>query len=237
MQPVNSRQSLADEVHERLVEAVCSGEMPPGTILRQEKLAEDLNVSRQPIIQALGLLRRDGLVEPAGRRGYQVAAVTVDLVRQVYDIRMALDGLAGHLAAQRPEGERIAALKSEEAAGTAALNAGNLPALVEADIAFHQAIYRLADNPFLREASAAVWRQSRRVMHAVLETREIRAAVWDEHAEIARAIRTGDVAAARRLSEEHVVTASRQLRAWMGEDDPTGPETADSTVQIGSVLG
>lgn len=237
MQPVSSRPSLADEVHERLVEAVCSGDLPPGTLLRQEKLAEELQVSRQPIIQALGLLRRDGLVEPAGRRGYQVAAVTVDLVRQVYDIRRALDGLAAQLAAERPEDIRRNALKSEEAAGAAALNAGNIPALVEADTAFHRATYHLADNAFLMEASAAVWRQSRRVMHAVLETKEIRGSVWDEHAEIAKAVRLGDGETARHLAEAHVANASLRLRRWMGAEIHDEQNAEGQPMQFGSVLG
>lgn len=66
MEPLSGRKSLTDEVHDRLVDALCSGALPPGTPLRQEAIAEELNVSRQPVLQALGLLRRDGLVEPMG---------------------------------------------------------------------------------------------------------------------------------------------------------------------------
>lgn len=93
MEPLSGRKSLTDEVHDRLVDALCSGALPPGTPLRQEALAEELNVSRQPVLQALGLLRRDGLVEPMGRRGYRVAPVDGQLVRHVYDLREAFDGL------------------------------------------------------------------------------------------------------------------------------------------------
>jgi DNA-binding GntR family transcriptional regulator len=100
MEPLSGRKSLTDEVHDRLVDALCSGALPPGTPLRQEALAEELNVSRQPVLQALGLLRRDGLVEPMGRRGYRVAPVDGKLVRHVYDLREAFDGLAARLAAE-----------------------------------------------------------------------------------------------------------------------------------------
>ncbi len=102
MEPLSGRKSLTDEVHDRLVDALCSGALPPGTPLRQEAIAEELNVSRQPVLQALGLLRRDGLVEPMGRRGYRVAPVDSELVRHVYDLREAFDGLAkGCYAGQR----------------------------------------------------------------------------------------------------------------------------------------
>ena len=87
---------------------------------------------------------------------------------------------------------RRQALIEEMKAGYLALKAEDTTALVQADIAFHQAIYELSGNPMLPEASAAVWRQIRRVMRAVLEHRTARASVWEEHAGIADAIRQGD---------------------------------------------
>lgn len=238
MQPLTDRTSLAEEVHARLVDAMVTGSLPPGTPLRQERLAEELNVSRQPIIQALGMLRRDGLIEPAGRRGYKVAPVDAALVRHVYDVRAALDGLAAGLAAARPADIRHAALNAEEEAGRLALAAGDISALVDADIAFHQKIYALSDNPLLPEASAAVWRHIRRVMHAVLEKRAARASVWQEHAGIAAAIRDGDAALARQRAEDHAQGAAEQLIRWMTEPAETGENTKDTrTIRFGSVAG
>ena len=112
MEPLSGRKSLTDEVHDRLVDALCSGALPPGTPLRQEAIAEELNVSRQPVLQALGLLRRDGLVEPMGRRGYRVAPVDSELVRHVYDLREAFDGLAARLAAETKASDRESALRA-----------------------------------------------------------------------------------------------------------------------------
>lgn len=238
MQPLTERTSLAEEVHARLVDAMVSGSLPPGTPLRQERLAEELNVSRQPIIQALGMLRRDGLIEPTGRRGYKVAPVDAALVRHVYDVRAALDGLAAGLAAARPDAVRRDVLLAEEEAGRQALAGGDVPALVDADIAFHQKIYALSDNPLLPEASAAVWRQIRRVMRAVLEKRAARASVWQEHAGIAAAIRDGDAALARQLAERHALGAADQLIRWMTEQPDTETHTKTTQpVRFGSVLG
>lgn len=237
MQPLNDRTSLAEEVHARLVDAMVSGTLPPGTPLRQEKLAEELNVSRQPIIQALGMLRRDGLIEPAGRRGYKVTPVDTALVRHVYDVRAALDGLAAGLAAGRPDDLRRDALIAEEEAGRLALAAGNVSALVEADIAFHRGIYELSANPLLPEASAAVWRHIRRVMHAVLEKRAARGSVWQEHAAIAAAIRDGDAALARQRAEAHALGAADQLIRWMTETIETKNTNDTRTIRFGSVSG
>jgi DNA-binding GntR family transcriptional regulator len=218
--PISERASLADEVHDRIVDAICAGRFPPGAVLRQEKLAEDLNVSRQPIIQALGILRRDGLIEPAGKRGYRVAAVDADLVRHAYELRAAFDGLAARLAAANPTPETEARLDAALADGDRALRRGETAELVDSDIAFHAVIYDLSGNPMLPDASASIWRQVRRVMHAVLERDRAPETVWNEHADIARAIKRGDSDAAERLARTHATNAAARLVAAMTETTP-----------------
>lgn len=219
MKPLSGRKSLTDEVHDRLVDALCSGALPPGTPLRQEALAEELNVSRQPVLQALGLLRRDGLVEPMGRRGYRVAPVDVDLVRHVYDLREAFDGLAARLAAHSLVPDRKSALRAAIQQGNHALGSGDTAELVAADVAFHQTIYQLSGNPLLPEASAAVWLQIRRVMHADLQTGSSRDPVWTEHEAIADAICAGDGIFAQQLAIEHTRNAKQRLILNMKESD------------------
>lgn len=223
---LSERKSLVDEVHGRLVDAMCSGELLPGTILRQERLAEELNVSRQPIIQALGMLRRDGLVEPAGRRGYRVAAVDEALVRHVYDLRAVLDGLAARLAATSKTPDRDDRIHQALADGMQALQAADTSTLVEADIAFHRALYDLSGNPLLPDSSAAVWQQIRRVMHAVLEKAAMRQSVWGEHEAIAQAILANDPDAAEQLAIKHARDAADWLIRWM---------TRDRAVRFGSI--
>lgn len=211
MEPLSGRKSLTDEVHDRLVDALCSGALPPGTPLRQEAIADELNVSRQPVLQALGLLRRDGLVEPMGRRGYRVAPVDIDLVRHVYDLREAFDGLAARLAAQTSASDRESALRAAISQGHHALGSGDTAELVAADVAFHQTIYRLSGNPLLPEASAAVWLQIRRVMHIYLQNGSFRDPIWTEHEAIADAICVGDGSLAESLSIAHTRKARERL--------------------------
>src|SRR5918997_3922578 len=63
---------LTDQVYQRLLYAICDGELAPGARLTQEALAATLGVSRQPVLQALRLLKKDGFVSDAGRRGLRV---------------------------------------------------------------------------------------------------------------------------------------------------------------------
>ncbi len=92
---------LTEQVYERLLEAICSGTLPPQTRLTQQELAASLNVSRQPVLQALRMLRKDGFVIDTGRRGLMVAPLDAHVIAQTYQVRAVLDGLAAREAALR----------------------------------------------------------------------------------------------------------------------------------------
>ena len=64
---------LSERIHDAVLEAICSGELKSGTRLTQEELAQKFGVSRQPVLQAMMLLRREGFLIEAGRKGVQVA--------------------------------------------------------------------------------------------------------------------------------------------------------------------
>ncbi|MBP5858753.1 GntR family transcriptional regulator [Marivibrio halodurans] len=207
------RQTLSEVVHARLLDAICAGELAPGESLVQERLAETLGVSRQPVLQALAMLRRDGFVEPAGRRGYRVTVLTDETVGQVYELRGALDRLAAGAAARRAGPDAKARLEAVMAEGEAALADGDTRRLIEADVAFHQAIYKLARNPLVEEAAAQPWRHIRRVMGLVLRETRSRRAVWDEHRRIVDAILAGDVTAAEEAASRHAAHAAERMLA------------------------
>ena len=98
---IESTPDLTEQVYARLLNAICDGELPPGSRLTQEECAASFNVSRQPVLQALRLLKQDGLVVDAGRRGLMVTPLDATVVAQIYEVRTALDALAARLAAQR----------------------------------------------------------------------------------------------------------------------------------------
>lgn len=198
---------LAERVYRSLLDAICDGSLLPGQRLTQEEIAHQLAVSRQPVLQALRLLKKDGFVQDAPGRGLQVAALDPDWIQQVYQVRGALDGLAVRLAAQR----RFALAPGLLQAGRAAARSGDVKAMIEADLAFHAAIYAAAGNPLIEQSAQLHWRHLRRVMGAVLQHAGQREAVWDEHQAIADAMAAGDADGAARLIEEHSRHASDHL--------------------------
>ena len=198
---------LVERVYRRLADAISDGSLAPGQRITQEDIAQQLAVSRQPVLQALRLLKRDGFLQDAPGRGLQVAALDAQWIRNVYQVRGALDALAARLAAQR----RFTLAPALLQAGRRAARGANVAAMIEADLAFHVALYRAAGNPLIEESAQLHWRHLKRVMGAVLQQLRQREQVWDEHQAIAEAIAAGHADEAARLIEEHSRHASENL--------------------------
>jgi DNA-binding GntR family transcriptional regulator len=210
---IQVRPDLVDEVYKTLLDAISDGSLPPGTRITQEEIAEQMNVSRSPVLQALRLLKKDGLVQDAPGRGLLVAELDPEWIGNLYQVRCALDTLAAKLAAERKADIGADIIT----AGRRAARGKDVKAMVEADIAFHTAIYRASGNPLIFETTQLHWMHLRRVMGAVLQSAGQREAIWDEHETIANAIKAGDVDLAVSLSDGHAVLARENLVSRLNE--------------------
>jgi DNA-binding GntR family transcriptional regulator len=223
---LQSTPDLVEQVHRALLDAISTGALAPGQRLTQEDIARQLAVSRQPVLQALRLLRQDGLLLDAPGRGVLVAPIDPAAITQVYQVREALDVLAARLAAQRRQPIAPAFLER----GRAAAAGGDMLALIEADLAFHQAIYAAAGNPLIAQSATLHWWHVRRAMGLVLQRSALRRPVWDEHAAIAAAIAVGDVERAGALMAAHDQNASAHMQAQLGQAH-LGQEQAPAQAQ------
>jgi DNA-binding GntR family transcriptional regulator len=131
----------------------------------------------------------------------------------IYQVRGALDALAARLAA----GRRFRLDPKVIEHGRKAARGRNVRAMIDADLAFHHAIYEASQNPLIEQSAQQHWRHLRRVMGAVLQQSKQREAVWDEHEAIAKAIAAGDADRAGRLIEQHSRRASENLAAQLTE--------------------
>jgi DNA-binding GntR family transcriptional regulator len=204
---IDSTPDLVDQVYRSLLDAISDGSMAPGSRIGQEDIARQLAVSRQPVLQALRLLKKDGFVLDAPGRGVLVAPLDVDWLMQIYQVRCALDALAARLAA----GKRQVIDARLIARGRAAAAAGKVQPMISADMAFHAAIYAASGNAMIAQSAQMHWQHIRRAMGAVLQVSTVRDAVWDEHEAIAQAIARGDEAVAERLVRQHGEDASHNL--------------------------
>ena len=217
MRFVEPRPSLTDRVYRAIVDEIYDGALGPGTRLVQEQLAARLRVSRQPVQQAMALLKSDGLVVEAPGRGLTIAPLDLDTMRHHYRIRAALDALAAGLAARRaaasPGLARDLALGAAAIveAGAAAVEEEDVGRMVRCDVEFHEAIYDGSGNPLLTAAAEPHWRYLRRFMGEVLRRAEPPREIWRQHGDILAAIVRGDAEAAAAKATCHVDLAAETL--------------------------
>lgn len=213
---------LVERVHGVLLDAIVDGSLAPGARLTQEDIARQLAVSRQPVLQALRLLKADGLVVDATGRGLQVAPLDGAWIAGVYQVRAALDVLAARLAAQH----RAALDPALIVQGRKAARSRDVRAMIEADVAFHDAIYAASRNPLIAQSAHVHWRHIRRAMGAVLQKSALRMTVWDEHEAIAEAVARGDVEGAARLISGHDQRASDHMSRQLAQVPQEVPDEA-----------
>ena len=203
--------TLIDRAYEAILGAICGGQLPPGERINQDELAATLHISRQPVGQALTILKSQGFVRDNGRRGLIVAPIEREFFRSLYQLREALDALAARLAAERCSPQEIAEGRRLLAAGRKAIDSSSVEALINADMAFHMWIYRASGNPILLETMVLYWNHLRRAMGEILRRPSNRKEVWAEHEALLRAIIARDGAAAERQALAHAREAASRV--------------------------
>ena len=210
--PIRLVPDLTDQVYQRLLNAICEGELAPGARLTQEDLAATLDVSRQPVLQALRMLKKDGFVIDAGRRGLMVSPLGSQPISHIYEVRSALDGLAARQAALSKSRIDVSII----AEGRKAAKGSRIGAMIDADMRFHNLIYDASGNPLIAESASHHWRHIRRAMGVVLQQAGVRDAVWDEHEAILKAVNRGDADRAERFARRHGEEAGQHLVQELG---------------------
>jgi DNA-binding GntR family transcriptional regulator len=196
------RRGLADEVADRIRDAIFAGTYPSGHQLREVELSGALDVSRGPVREALRLLEREGLVHVAWHRGATVTTLSERDVAELDSLRGVLEELAVREVATRAGDDDFAAIDKAADAMRRALDPHEM---VRCDIVFHDAVFAASHHRRLIEA----WEGIRRQVHLFLLARIGRStenyldSVPAEHRELAAALRTRDAAVAIPLFAAH----------------------------------
>ena len=137
---------LRDVVFNTLRKAILRGELKPGERLMEIALANRLGVSRTPVREAIRMLEQEGLVIMIPRKGAQVAQITMKDLNDVLEVRLGLEELAMQFACKRITQEEIGEMKQALEEIERLQEAEDVTALAEADVAFHDIIYKATDN-------------------------------------------------------------------------------------------
>lgn len=206
----------AEQAYAYIHEGIVSGDLPPGSHLREEDLADQIGVSRTPIREALRRLASEGLVEFAPNRGAQVAAWSDRDLAEIFDLRAVLEGFAARLAARNGTSADVAKLRDladsmeELAAGRAR---DRIDRISELNREFHGLIVDIADNRHLAGLVAGlvqvplVHRTFRRYSDEEL------ARSMGHHRELIDAIERHDVNWAGTAMRSHIYAARTVLEA------------------------
>lgn len=201
---MNEYLPLRDVVFNTLRRAILRGELKPGERLMEIQLANKLGVSRTPIREAIRKLELEGLVLMVPRKGAEVAEITEKNLRDVLEVRCALEELAVQLACDRIDEARMQQLLDAAAHFRNILGTADITELGEADEAFHDVIFQATDNRRLIQLLNNLREQMYRYRIEYLKKKECYPQLLEEHAAIIQAIREHDKAKATEITVQHI---------------------------------
>ena len=182
------RTRLAEEVYRQVLDAVVRGDLRPGERIVQERIADEIKVSRTPVREALLDLEREDILARAGAAGFMVREVTAQEVRDIYQAREAIEGHTTRIVAERREAAALRriehTIETEES-----ISVGGVEEYFHANRRIHRCIVEEAGNEYLLRSFDRMWNRafSFRIF-AAIETAEPGASLH-EHREIFLAVR------------------------------------------------
>jgi DNA-binding GntR family transcriptional regulator len=203
------RLQLGDVAAAYLRDQITSGNLPAGAPVRPETVADELGISTTPAREALQALRAEGFLDLAPRRGFTVAQLDGDDIRDMFLVQAMVAGELAARAAANVTPENVAALDAIHKDLVAAAERGDLTSLEDLNHQFHRDINLAANSPRLANVIRLVSRYAPRRFYATI-------AGWPEttvhdHTLVLDAIRRGDADTARREMSAHVHHAAEQL--------------------------
>jgi DNA-binding GntR family transcriptional regulator len=192
---------VLEEVRRRIM----SGQWKPGERIYEDQIANELEVSRNPVREALQALAVEGFVELEPRRGARVAVVSESRADELFEVREALEGLVARLAATRRTPAQLAELQDLVAQGLVAAASHQHDRLPGLNTRFHQTLSEASGNTLLAESIERLghiieWVYSRSVAGRSAQS-------WTEHERIVDAIASGDAQLAQDCAAAHIAAA------------------------------
>ena len=201
---MNEYLPLRDVVFNTLRRAILRGELKPGERLMEIQLANKLGVSRTPIREAIRKLELEGLVLMIPRKGAEVAEITEKNLRDVLEVRCALEELAVQLACDRIDMARLRELHAAAAHFKEVLGNADITELAEADEAFHDVIFQATGNNRLIQLLNNLREQMYRYRIEYLKKKECYPQLLKEHAQIMHAIEEHNKEKATEITTQHI---------------------------------
>jgi DNA-binding GntR family transcriptional regulator len=215
-------ESLSDVVYDTIRDAIVQRSIPPGARVTETGLAEQLNVSKTPVREALLKLRDIGLIEPHGARGGRVVLPSPDAIRNAYEARLALETFASETAARRAAAQDRAQIEAIAQTCLGHAEAGDVEAFKAYDAAFHAAVVEATGNPRLISMVADTVALVNALRRRDVPRAQISLGCARAHVGIAEAITAGEDDLAAQRMAEHLRQVEAAVLTNMLDEDASG---------------
>lgn len=209
---MNEYLPLRDVVFNTLRQAILKGELKPGERLMEIQLANKLGVSRTPIREAIRKLELEGLVLMIPRKGAEVAEITEKNLRDVLEVRQALEKLAVQLACNQITKLQIREIREAAKGFQDALEGGNVTGIAEADEHFHDMINLATGNQKLIQILGNLREQMYRYRVEYLKNEAVYPQLLEEHESLIRAIEGRQKERAAEIVSQHIDNQAEAIR-------------------------
>lgn len=209
MKPIERPQTISGEVTGRIREAIIAGDLGLGEDVSERQLAERLGVSKTPVREALAQLRLEGLVRFSPPRGLTVFTLSAEEVREMCELRQALEAGALNLAMQRNPGSLLRALDEVIAQMTASLGAGDIRGYLAADTLFHLRFLEHCGNGHLLETYRIHVGKIAALRTHLAQKPQHTDKSFDEHKLMRDLLARGEVAASLEILDQHIDRTKR----------------------------
>ena len=216
---VNAYLPLRDVVFHTLREAILKGELKPGERLMELQLAAKLGVSRTPIREAIRMLEQEGLAVTIPRKGAEVAKMTEKDMEDVLQIRDALDELAATIACEQISEEELSHLRETMYEFEKSTKTGDVKRIAEADVQFHDIIYKATGNPKLVILLNNLREQMYRYRVEYLKDEKNYPMLVKEHCEIVEGLSNKDKEKLTAAMYKHVENQAMAVKAIIREQE------------------
>ena len=201
---LESHKPLREVVYDRLKMQILEGRIVPGTRMMEVSLAEEMDVSRTPVREAIRMLETDGLVVIEPRRGAYASEISVHDMIDTLTVRETLESLAASIAAVNIKPEEIELLREMLEEYTVAVDRGLVHEMIESDEKFHSAIVRFSRNKTLIRVCEAVQEMALRFRYLYYDNFLRYKTMPNEHADIIMAIENGNSEEAAAVAKGHI---------------------------------
>lgn len=201
---VNEYLPLRDIVFNTLRKAILKGELAPGERLMEKQLAEKMGVSRTPIREAIRKLELEGLVVMIPRKGAEVAMITEQDIKDVLEVRAALEGLAVSLACEKMTEEDRENFLRVNKEFTEAAGKMDVETVIQKDVEFHDTIYGATRNEKLIQIINNLREQIYRFRVEYIRQMDDFSGLVKEHEEIVNSIINKESKTAKEIAAKHI---------------------------------